>query len=47
MKNETIAQVAIGISNLFVSCLGVGVFCGLNGALETMASQALGIKNYR
>lgn len=45
--NDTIAQDAIGLSQLFVNFLGVGVFFGMNGALETLASQALGKHDYK
>ena len=46
-KGDTIAQDAIGLSQVFINFLGVGVFFGLNGALETLASQALGKNDYK
>jgi Na+-driven multidrug efflux pump len=45
--NDTIAQDAIGLSQLFINFLGIGVFFGMNGALETLASQALGKHDYK
>lgn len=36
--NDIIAQDAIGISLVFVNFLGVGIYFGMNGALETLAS---------
>lgn len=37
-QDDTIAQDAIGLSNIFINIFGVGVFFGLNGALETYSS---------
>lgn len=45
-QNDTVAQDAIGLSNLFINILGVGVFFGLNGGLETLASQSIGSKDF-
>ena len=40
--NKTIPLAAVGLGNLFINMLGVAIFFGLNGALETLVSQAHG-----
>lgn len=36
--NKTIPLAAVGLGNLFINMLGVAIFFGLNGALETLVS---------
>lgn len=36
--DNTIYQDAIGLGNIFVNLMGVGVFFGLNGGFETLSS---------
>lgn len=36
--NNEITQDAIGLGNIFVNLMGVGVFFGLNGGFETLSS---------
>ena len=40
--NKTVPLAAVGLGNLFINMLGVAIFFGLNGALETLVSQAYG-----
>jgi Na+-driven multidrug efflux pump len=35
-----------GLGNMMINCLWISVYLGLNGALETLVSQAYGGKNY-
>ena len=46
MLNNEIYQDAIGLGNIFINFIGVGIFFGINGGFDTLASQALGLKDY-
>ena len=46
MLDNEIFQDAIGLGNIFINFIGVGIFFGMNGGFDTLASQALGLKDY-
>ena len=40
--NQTVPLAAVGLGNIFINMLGVAIFFGLNGAMDTLVSQARG-----
>ena len=36
--NDTVSLAAVGLGNIFINMLGVAIFFGMNGALETLVS---------
>lgn len=47
MQHDAAQLAAIGLGNLFVTMIGYAVFYGLNGALESLVSQAKGAGDIR
>lgn len=43
--NDPTILAAAGIGNMILNLFGMGLFYGLNSALETLVSQAYGAKN--
>ena len=43
--NDPTVLAAAGIGNMVLNLFGMGLFYGLNSALETLVSQAYGAKN--
>ena len=43
--NDAKLLAGVGMGNLIVSVFGISLFIGLNGALETLVSQAYGNRN--
>ena len=35
----------VGLGNMFINCFWISMYMGINGALETLVSQAFGAKN--
>jgi Na+-driven multidrug efflux pump len=42
LLNDEVKLAAVGLGNAFIIIFGLGVFVGLNGAVGTLASQAIG-----
>jgi multidrug resistance protein, MATE family len=45
--NDATLLAGVGMGNLIVSVFGISLFIGLNGALETLVSQAYGNRNLK
>lgn len=45
--NDAKLLAGVGMGNLLVSVFGISLFIGLNGALETLVSQAYGNRNLK
>ena len=45
--NDPILLAAVGMGNIAINMLGVAVFMGMNGSLDTLVSQAFGAKDIR
>ena len=44
--NEPSYIASIGMANVIQNCIFISLFIGINSAVETLASQAYGAKNY-
>lgn len=45
--NDKVLIAAVGMGNIAINMLGVSIYFGFNGALDTLVSQALGTNDMR
>ena len=45
--NQAVPLAAVGMGNIFINMFGVSIYFGLNGAVDTLVSQANGAKDLR